>query len=58
MAIEEQKRIIAEKNELIAKREKALESSVSRTEDIHRQISLTQAENLERNGSLWRYARR
>lgn len=48
MAIEEQNRIIAEKNELIAKREKALESSGSRTEDIHRQISLTQAENLEK----------
>ena len=48
MAIEEQNRIITERNELIAKREKALESSGSRTEDIHRQISLTQAENLEK----------
>lgn len=48
MAIEEQKKIIAEKLEQIKEREQSLEKSGDRTEEINSEIDRTRAENLEK----------
>ncbi len=57
VAIEEQRRIIYQKQQLIAQREQSLKNADSRTEDINRQIAETQGKNLEmerRSGDIRR----
>lgn len=52
MAIEDQRKLIAEKERLIAEREQALESAGSRSEDINREIAQTRSSNLEKEREL------
>ncbi len=47
LAIEQQRKLISEKQELIAQREKQLESSGNRTEELNSEIERTRQENLE-----------